>query len=180
MAKYTSQAGDNGISNSGHHNDIRQTNINFMDGMPKRTVIYDLCQLIATQDIPAGEYSIKENIDWTLKLNYNNVVEYTEVFDEYCDVYLEFEEILKDQYSDREKMVKKVHHIYRNIRITHPDKKQDGDFILQRVFEELSKLISFANYDPTDQVKEEEIDRTLILIMFYTLTKCKLLEVPTK
>ena len=180
MAKNKSQAGDNSISNSGNDNELTQNNYNFSDIMPKRTIIFDLCELIANQNIPSGNYSIKTNTDWTLKLDYNSVVEYTEIFDEYCDIYLDFEEILKEQYSEREKMIRKIHHIYRDVRISYPDKKSDGDFILQKVFVKLSELVNIANYDPSNQVEEEEIDRTIVLIMFYTLTKCKLLEVPIK
>lgn len=178
MTRNTSKAGDYSISNSGDNNELTQYNFTFKDAMPKRTVIYELCMLIANEDIAVGEYSIKINADWTEKLDYNNVNEYTEIFDDYCDIYLEFEEVLNEQYSNREKMVRKVHHIYRDIRITYPDKTQHGDFILQTVFKELKALVSQENYNPLNQVEDEEIDRTLVLIMFYTLTKCKLLEIP--
>lgn len=177
MISNRSRSGDNSISSSGDNNNITLNNYNVI---PKRTIIFDLCELIANENIPSGDYSIKENGNWSLKLSFNNVNEYLDVFDDYCDIYLEFEEILNEQYSDREKMVRKIHHIYRHTRIDNPDNKLDGDFILQNVFNELKKVVSSANFDPTNQIEEEEIDRTLILIMFYTFTKCKLLEIPDR
>lgn len=148
---------------------------NFYDTIPNRTIIYDLCLIIADSDIEVGNYDIRSNVSWTDKLKKNNVVSYIEIFDAYCDVYDDFEEILESQYDKRDKLIRKIQTVYINLCIKNEDRKNDGDWILGEVYKILTETVIQAHYNP-DGIFIEDIERTIILIMFYAITKCQLLK----
>ncbi len=169
----------NSIKSGNHSTDIigdnNQTTNNFYDTIPNRTIVYDLCMIIADSDIEAGEYDIRSNVSWTGKLERNNVINYLEIFDDYCDVYDDFEEILVSQYDKRDKLIRKIRHIYLSVIIKNKSKEEDGDWVLDEVYNILRDTVIQANYNPNEIILED-IERTIILIMFYAITKCQLLK----
>ncbi|MGF2009107.1 hypothetical protein [Lactococcus lactis] len=167
------EAGDYSNNTIGDYNQI--TN-NFYDTIiPNRTIVYELCMIIADSDIEVGDYDIRSNVSWTDKLKRNNVESYLEIFDAYCDVYNDFEEILVSQYDKRDKLIRKIQHIYLSVIIKNKSKKDDGDWILDEVYNVLRNTVIQANYNP-EEIIIEDIERTIILIMFYAITKCQLLK----
>lgn len=166
------QSRDRGISISGDNNTIEHHVYNGNMSI-NRTVLAELCEIIASSDTPQGKYSIKKNSDWIRKLEGNNVKRYTDIFENYCDAYDDIENILGDQYESREKMVRKINHVYTDLILQNPELDGKGDRILSEVFKKLKELVNESG----TEAFEEEIDKSLIVMMFYVFTKCKLLEI---
>ncbi|UYT10393.1 hypothetical protein [Lactococcus garvieae] len=168
-------SGDGGISGVGETVSIVQNN--FSSDIPrilKRSVIFDICQIIAESDINYDDdYSIQHNSDWMEKLSYNNVEVYVDIFDNYSDGYKEISDILQ-HYIHTTKMVKKIRTVYLEHR--GYDDNINGDQIIKEVFECLKEEICDRSQLTGLDLVDEEVDEAIYLIMFYAFTKCKLLK----
>lgn len=177
-------AGDGGNAIVGNQNSIGNQTINLFDPnlLPttKRSALFEICSTIAEKEIEYNDdYSLFENVDWTEKLEFNNVDIYSNIFDTYSDGYMEIEEVLQS-YNKREIMVKKIHTLYLKSEKKRIENDEDGDFVLDLVFDEIKTIIQRHAHFNNSDLLEENIDEAIYLIMFYIFTKCKLLKKPPK
>ncbi|MBC2174231.1 hypothetical protein [Listeria booriae] len=175
------QSGDYGISSVGDG-----TVINVFNGVipksMKRSVVHEICVRVAETDLDyVDEYSIRGNVDWNEKLEFNRVGIFVDIFENYSDGYTEVEKILVG-YPERDVMVKKIHTMYLKQEREREKLDKDSDFVLEEVFNQIKETVCLGHYfsDSEDNLIDEEVDEAIYLIMFYVFTKCKLLKKPTK
>ncbi|MBC1484159.1 hypothetical protein HCJ58_00040 [Listeria sp. FSL L7-1509] len=171
------QSGDYSISSVGDGNAISIFNGSIPKTI-KRSIVFDVCMLIAETELDyVDEYSIRENVDWNEKLEFNRVGIFVDIFENYSNGYTEVEKILRG-YTKREVMVKKIHTIYLKKEKEREKLDKDSDFVLEEVFNQIKENICSVYFlsDSADTLIDEEVDEAIYLIMFYVFTKCKLLK----
>lgn len=177
------KSGDNGNAVVGDNNIFNQTIFQqSMNPMPKRSVIFEVCTTISKADIDcADDYSIKRNVDWIKKLEYNDVERYSEIFDTYCVGYETVEDILAEyKVRDRDIMVRKVNATYKSVEADRERLGENGDYVLEHVYKKLEEIVfKYAGITGSSE-SLEELEEAIYLIMFYVFTKCLLLKKPPK
>jgi len=179
------KSGNHGMSIAGNNNHVtkidHQTNIHFQDA-PKtlsKSFLFDICKCIAESDIEYDDdYSIRDNVDWNYKLEYNEVNLYIDLFDEYCIGYEDMEKVLRN-FEKRDDILKKIRAIYLKKEIGQS--KVSSDELLDLVFTEIKlHCVQICSATSENDFSDEELDEAIYLVMFYAITKCKLLKVPPK
>ncbi|KTE98756.1 hypothetical protein [Lacticaseibacillus paracasei] len=173
--------GNNAAIASGDNAAIMVNHFNASDGLPRRSVIFDVCQSISGANIEyEQEYSLDRNPDWQEKLQFNNVSEFGMIFTQYASGYDRVEEILVN-FEHREALIRKINTVYIRLRASASQNElPNGDLMLSRVFDKLKLLMNQLNDQVTSPLEDEEIDGAIYLLMFYAFTKCKLLQPPRK
>ncbi|MED4592291.1 MULTISPECIES: hypothetical protein [Bacillus] len=173
----SARSGDNGTSIVGNENKL--TTVNLGSQTPKilkRSVIFDVCKIIAELDIDYDdEYSIHNNSDWMEKFEHNKVKAYVEIFDNYSDGYDEVSKVLHG-YLKKSIMVKKIRTVYLEVEKVREDEKLDGDYVINQVFRRIKEEVWYNALINESDLIDEEVDEAIYLIMFYAFTKCKLLK----
>ncbi|STD27412.1 ABC-three component system protein [Enterococcus mundtii] len=171
--KYELTATDGSLLINGHKNQVTQLLPPIRE--PKRSLIYDVCKMIAEKDFEeTSEYSIYQNINWTRKIEYNEIKKYKILFEEYSFAREDIEELLEG-YEKRTTLIKHIKTLYINSIFELPD--EDNDVKLDWVFTNLCTIVDEAdNY--TDKIYMEDRDQAIYQLMFYAFTKCQILEIP--
>lgn len=173
----SAKSGDKGTSIVGNENTL--ITYNFGSHTPKilkRSVIFDVCKIIAELDIDyVDEYSIQNNSDWMEKFEYNKVDLYIEIFDNYSDGYDEVSKVLHG-YLKKLIMIKKIRTVYLEVEKVREKEKLDGDYVIKQVFNRLKEEVCTRALISGSDLLDEEVDEAIYLIMFYAFTKCKLLK----
>ncbi|WP_407371123.1 hypothetical protein [Carnobacterium sp.] len=144
---------------------------------PKRAFIYDICKIIVEKNFDGSvEYSISDNVNWSLKIEYNEIVKYKMLFDEYSFAREDIEGLL-DGYESRTILIRSFKRLYVDSVCDFPDKSNDDR--LDWIFKELCKAVDEAS-DPMASMYIEERDQAILQLMFYAFTKCQILEKPPK
>jgi len=144
----------------------------------QRTWLYDICLVIKEASIPLDDddnFSIKMNSDWLEKLEYNQVKIYAEIFQQDSYAFDQLEDVIKD-FPNSVEMIRKVRHIYLFVEKERESKSEDGDYVLEQVFKQLSQLVDESNRPIEKQIPLEEKERYIKLVMFYVFTRCQLLK----
>jgi hypothetical protein len=144
----------------------------------QRSLLYEVCLAIKEANIPLNEdddFSTKMNSDWLEKLEYNRVKIYAEIFQQESYAFDQLEEVIKT-FPNSVGMIRKVRHIYLFVEKDREVASEDGDYVLERVFEKLAKLVDESNRPVEKQMPLEEKERYIKLVMFYVFTRCQLLK----
>lgn len=177
------------VANNGNNNAVANgpnalaiiNNFNGAVGLPRRAAIFEVCKIISEANIDfSEEYSISKNPDWNVKIKFNNVVEFVDIFDFYASGYDRIEKLLSG-FPKREVMIRKINCVYIRLRAKNTlIDRNNGDLMLSKVFDALKLLLNQLNDQIELPLMDEEIDSAIYLLMFYAFTKCKLLQPPTK
>lgn len=160
-------------------NNLFQQIVNAPSPVVRRSYLYDIChQILEAQIEPSEDYSIEFNADWSKKLDFNNIsTYYVEIFTNDAYAYAEVSEIM-GSFANRETLVRKVRNIYLDKEKEREASNEDGDFVLKGVFDQLENAINIHENSLGERMPDEERDRCIWLLMFYTFTKCQLLRKP--
>ncbi len=143
---------------------------------PKRSLIYEVCKMIAEKDFEdSSEYSISQNVNWTRKIEYNDIKKYKILFEEYSFAREDIEELLEG-YEKRTTLIKHIKTFYINSVFELPD--ENNDCKLDWVFTKLCIIVDEAD-GFTDKIYVEDRNQAIYQLMFYAFTKCQILEIPS-
>lgn len=168
--------GDGNVTNNYYTMDIRQ---------PKRSVLTKVCLSISNSDLSdEAHYDLDSNIDWIKKYEYNEVDVFQDIFEIYSLNYPIIEQVLKNIPKDREIMIRKIHILYLQTKrksFEGSDYMSKGDQVLEEIFSKIKNIVfDELGDDPNKDEGRyiEEFEESIYLIMFYSFTKCKILEKP--
>lgn len=157
----------------GHRNNVNQILPPIRE--PKRSLVYEVCKMIAEKEFEeTSDYSISQNVNWTRKIEHNKIEKYKILFEEYSFAREDIEELLEG-YEKRTTLIKHIKTLYINSVFEIPDK--DNDFKLDWVFTELCSIVDEAD-SCTDKIYVEDRNQAIYQLMFYSFTKCQILEIP--
>lgn len=152
---------------------------------PKRSVLTKVCLSISNSDLSEEtSYDLDSNSDWIKKYEYNDVNVFQEIFEIYSLNYPIIEQVLINIPEDREIMIRKIRVLYlqtKNRTCEDSIYTSKGDQILERIFSQIRNIVfdELGDDSSRDQIKYiEEYEESIYLIMFYSFTKCKILEKP--
>lgn len=177
-------SGDYATNIIGHDNTINNY-LALNTRQPKRSVLTRVCLSISNSGLSEEtDYDLDSNMDWLKKYEYNNVDVFQEIFEVYSLNYPIIEQVLRDIPEEREIMIKKIHVLYLQTK-RNPFKDSDytfkGDQILEKIFFQIRNIVFDELADDSNEDKNkyiEEYEESIYLIMFYSFTKCKILEKP--
>lgn len=175
-------SGDDSISNVGKGNDIRKyVTYNAPRQAIKRSYLYDVSKQILEADIqPSKDFSIKSNAEWDEKFEHNEVSEeYREIISGEAHAYNDIQEIMST-FANSDVLIRKIRNIYLAQEKIRKQKNEDGDFVLINIFNILNDSLKEHEDSLKERMPDEERDRCIWLLMFYTFTKCQLLKNPTE
>lgn len=173
-----------GIANSsivGNHN-VVNANVTFESALPKLThsKVNELLKLIYNSKVPAqSEYSLKCPIGITQKTEFNRAYRYRMHFDLCADIYIKIDEVMKD-FLDGEKIDKKLALMYQREVLIKDGRPAvgDGDSQLNKIYDELRKLIVNDVHFDVNEYSDEELDFFCVGLIAYGVSKCKILIAP--
>lgn len=136
-----------------------------------RTFLYDFCEKLISSVIGYDEYEITNATNFDDKIHYNEIDLYKDIFYE-CDYYLEDVEIMLEEIPNRQIILQKINWIY----------KKEKKFSVWNCKDQLCENVYMKLFEQiqTDQKSQhliiEEVELSLHLLMYYSFTKCKLLD----
>lgn len=144
---------------------------------PKRAFVFNVCKIIVEKNFEENaEYSISSNVNWSKKIEYNQITKYELIFDEYSFAREDIEELLEG-YENRTKLIRNFKTLYIDSTYKFPD--ENNDYRLDWVFESLCNIVDEAS-DSTNALYIEDRNQSIYQLMFYAFTKCQILEKPPK
>lgn len=168
-------ATDKAIAIGGNKNTLNQ--FLPMPREPKRAFVFDVCKIIVEKNFEENaEYTISSNVNWSNKIEYNQISKYELIFDEYSFAREDIEELLEG-YENRTKLIRNFKTLY--IDSTYKFQNENNDYRLDWVFESLCNIVDEAS-DPTNALYIEDRNQAIYQLMFYAFTKCQILEKPPK
>lgn len=168
-------ASDQSVAIYGKKNTVNQ--IMARPREPKRAFVFDVCKIIVEKNFEENvKYSISDNVNWTKKIEYNEIVKYEMIFDEYSFAREDIEELLNG-YENRTKLIRNFKTLYIDSVCKYPS--ENNDFRLDWVFESLCIIVDEAS-EPTNPIYIEDRNQAIYQLMFYAFTKCQILEKPPK
>ncbi|MBL1228280.1 hypothetical protein IW492_03410 [Enterococcus sp. BWB1-3] len=162
------------VLNTGNNNTTTYHSVNLhgVKPVPSISLIYNVCKVISEIEFEAIEkYSIEKNSEWNAKIAYNEIQSYKTIFQDQYLSYDKVEQALKT-IPKRDLIIQNIRTIYQKEKVKNDNK----DEVLNQVFEELSNLVVTSGISCGNELYEEEKNDAIYSVMFYTFTKCQLLE----
>lgn len=136
-----------------------------------RTLLFDFCEKIISIGIGYDEYEITTATNFDDKIQYNEIEIYKEIFYE-CDYYLEEVELVLEEIPNRQLVLQKINKIYKKEKKF--SKENCKDKLCENVYNILFEQVK--SDQNSSSLLIEEVEQSLHLIMYYSFTKCKLLD----
>ncbi|MBC1458504.1 hypothetical protein [Listeria newyorkensis] len=178
MGNREANASDGSGAILGNNNHLEITN-NIIKPLshPKRNFIFDICKLIAEADFSnVLEYSISNISGWQHKIEFNKIIKYKSIFEEYSFAREDIEELLNG-FEKRTMLVRHIKTMY--IHTLHDNPESSNDNRLDIVFQQMCRIVDDVNTS-AEGLYLEERDEAIYQLMFYAFTKCQLLMVPSE
>lgn len=163
--------GDSAVNNTGdgakfeiHHHNGSQKILN-------RTYLYDFCVQFSEVEDNNESYSTEVTSDIEEKMDYNEIELYKEIFFE-CDHYIDDVELILEGIPRRQRILSKINNKYRRLKAF--EKWQSKDQICEWVYNYLIETIE--NDKNAGDIILEDVELAIHALMYYTFTKCKLLD----
>ncbi|WP_413536692.1 hypothetical protein [Carnobacterium divergens] len=172
--EHKNEVSNHSVLNNGNDNTTNYHSVNWhgVKPVPSISLIYNVCKVISELEFEATEkYSIEKNSEWNSKIAYNEIHSYKTIFQDQYLSYDKVEQALKT-IPKRDLIVRNIRTIYQKEKV----KNENKDEVLDQVFEELSSLVVTSGISCGNELYEEEKNDAIYSVMFYTFTKCQLLE----
>lgn len=166
--------GDGNTNNSGNNNDFRKYEAHYYDTAKSinRSYLFDFCLEFSKIELaPDNEYDTSTVSGYEDKMDYNEIDIYKDIFTA-CAHYIEDVESILNEIPNRELLVKNINTVYKKMKKfeSWPDKDHLCDLVFKNLYTKLAENIS------SNDLVEEQANEAIHTIMYYALTKCKLLD----
>jgi len=164
-------SGDGTINNTG---DRAKFEINNYAGQKKilnRTYLFDFClKFSEVEDVP-DDYETNLTSDFEVKMHYNEIDIYKDIFLE-CDHYLDDVETILKGITRRQRILSKINTKYKKLKGF--GKWESKDELCEGVYNYL--IESVQNDNNSTNIYVEDVELAIHALMYYAFTKCKLLD----
>ena len=138
-----------------------------------KTKLFQLLKIVQNSNIYYNsEFSLELPSEMFEKLSFNNAPVYSEIFVEYVEDYYELDVVIKNEFENSERIIKRIRGLFLKQVIKIPD---NGDKQLDEIRKEIKELIFCDPNFVGSDIEEEEVDQFAIALLQYGVAECKVL-----
>ncbi|MEK5069613.1 hypothetical protein [Sporosarcina sp. FSL K6-1508] len=168
--------GNNTINNTGERAQFEINHYANPQQILNKTYLYGFCVKFSEVEDTAESYDTEIASDIEEKMDYNEIDLYKEIFFE-CDHYIDDVEAILEEIPRRQRILSKINNKYK--RFKKFEKWNDKDELCEWVYNYLYETIE--NDQSSGDIFLEDAELAIQALMYYSFTKCKLLDpIPKK
>lgn len=136
-----------------------------------KTYLYGFCVKFSEVEDTTENYDIEIASNIEDKMDYNEITLYKEIFFD-CDYYIDDVEAILEEIPRRQRILSKINNKYKRFKMF--EKWDNKDELCELVYKDLYRTIE--NDQSSGDMYLEDAELAIQALMYYSFTKCKLLD----